>query len=141
MLQFNPISINKLVGIVILGLFIFVSYRFLKLLIKRWIKKEVQESLNAVYVPIIFNFVWIFFFFYTVYVLALVNPIITFFISTIILIATWGYVKDFIQGTLFKVRKGNIIGQLIRMNDASGKVFNMKSTRIHIRLDNGEIIE
>jgi len=141
MLHFNQISISKFAGLIILAVLIFVVHRSINLLINKWVKKEAQESLLSVYVPITINFVWIFFILYCIYLLAIINPLVSVFISSLVLLATWNYVKDFVQGTIFKVQKGNLVGQLINVNDFSGKVVKMKNTRIYLQIENGEIIE
>lgn len=141
MLHFNQISISKFAGLIILAVLIFVVHRSINLLINKWVKKEAQESLLSVYVPITINFVWIFFILYCIYLLAIINPLVSVFISSLVLLATWNYVKDFVQGTIFKVQKGNLVGQLINVNDFSGKVVKMKNTRIYLQIENGKIIE
>lgn len=141
MLQFNEISFNKFVSLIILAVFIFVAHRSVNLLISKWVKKQAQENLLSVYVPIAVNLIWVIFFLYTIYLLAIINPVVTVFISSILLLATWNYAKDFVQGTIFKIQKGNLVGQIITVNDYSGKVVKMKNTRIHLQQDNGEIVE
>lgn len=141
MFEFNPISLNLLVSLGFLALIIFTAQRIINVLIKRWLKKETQESLLSVYVPITVNFIWIFFFLFAVYKVALTNPIMSIFISALILISTWSFVKDFVQGTLFKFQKGNLVGQLLKTDSISGKVVKMKDTRIHIQLESGDIVE
>jgi len=141
MLQFNPISINKLAVLFLFALLIFIANKLINLLIRKWAKKEAQQSLLSVYLPITINFIWIFFFLYSIYELALINPVLSIFITSIVLFTTWNYINDFVQGTLFKVRKGNLVGQLIKLNDYSGEVVKMKNTRLHLQLENGQIVE
>ncbi len=141
MLHFNQISYNKFVGLIMLAVFIFVLHRAINFLISKYVKKETQENLLSIIVPVAINFVWIFFFLYSIYLLAIINPLVTIFISGLLLLATWNYVKDFVHGTMFKVQKGNVIGQLIKVADVSGEVVKMKNTRIHLQLESGEIVE
>nr|MDA3853029.1 mechanosensitive ion channel [Bacteroidales bacterium] len=59
----------------------------------------------------------------------------------LILILTWNYVKDFVQGTIFKIQKGNIVDQSIKIETFSGVIVTMGNTKIDIQLDNGEILQ
>ena len=141
MIEFGQISINKVIGLTLIAITIFILHKLISLFISKWMKKEFQESWLAVYLPVSINLIWIVFVLYSVYELAIINPIMSVLVSILILIFTYSNAKDFVQGTLFKIQKGNLTGQLIKMSDFTGKVVKMKNTRVHLQLENGEIVQ
>ena len=141
MTKFNEIPFNKLVSLFVIGLMISLAHRLFNRYIIRLIKNKRNKSMAGIYIPIGINMVWIAFFLYSIYELALINPIISMFISGLILIATWNNVKDFVQGIIFKLQQGNIIGQRIKIDDFSGEVIKLRNTKIDLQLENGEIVQ
>lgn len=141
MIEFNEISLNKLIALLIIAILIFIAHKLISRFGIKLIKNEHQQGLMRLYVPLLTNIVWIVFFLYLIYELALINLIISIFISGLILLFTWNNIKDFIQGTIFKLQKGNIIGQQIKVGSYSGEVIKMGHTQIDILLENGEIIQ
>lgn len=140
MLPFNNISISALLQLLLIAVVIFLTHRLINTLVNKWIKKEQKQSLNSVYMPVTINLVWIIFIIYAIYTVALLNPIIAMFISGLLLIAAWNYVKDFVQGILFRFQKGDLVTQQIKIGDLSGEVIKMKNTGLHIQLENGESV-
>jgi len=91
------------------------------------------------YAPLVINIIWIIFFLFSIYELALINPVISMFFSALIIIIAWNNVKDFVQGTIFKLQQGNIIGQRIKVDAYSGVVIKMRNATIDLQLENGQI--
>lgn len=141
MTKFSEITFNTLASLLLFGLIILITHLIINRYILRWIKNKRNQSKAGIYIPIGINIVWIAFFLYTIYELALINLIISIFISGLILIATWSNIKDFIQGIVFRLQEGNITGQRIKIDDFSGKVIKMRNTRIDIQVENGEIVQ
>lgn len=73
--------------------------------------------------------------------MVLINPLISIFISGLVLFSTWSFVYDFVHGTFFKFQRGNLLGKTIKMKDLEGKVVKLGSSRINLQLENSEIIE
>jgi len=141
MIQLNEIPVSKLVALLASALIIFVAHRIFDRYIIKFIKNERKQSSMRLHVPIVINMIWIIFFLYSIYELTLINPIVSMFISGLIIIITWNNVKDFVQGTIFKMQQGNLIGQRIKVDDFSGEVIKMRNTKIDLQLENGEIVQ
>jgi small-conductance mechanosensitive channel len=141
MLQLNEIAANELVELVFLGALIFLSQKLVGLLVGKWIKKEQQQALFSLYIPITFNLIWTIYALFSIYQLILINPVFALFVSVLAVVVTFNYVKDFVQGTLFRIQKGNLVGQRIKIDDFSGEVIKMNTTHLDVQLDNGEIAQ
>lgn len=141
MLQLNEISTHKLVPLLLIGAFLFLGQKLITSMVGKWVNKDKQESLLSVYLPIIGNIIWILFFLYAVYELSLFNPLFAIFTAVLAIVLTWNFVKDFVHGTLFRIQKGNLVGQQIKVGNFSGEVVQMNTTRLDVQLDNGEIAQ
>jgi len=141
MTQFSEITFNTLASLFLMGLMISIAHLLINRYIIRWIKNKRNQSMAGIYIPIGINIVWIAFFLYSIYELALINLIISIFISGILLIATWSNIKDFIQGIVFRLQEGNITGQRIKIENFSGEVIKLRNTKIDLQIENGEIVQ
>lgn len=141
MLQFNEIPYSKLAALLAIALIIVIAQRLFKRYVIRFIKNERKQSSMSLYAPLVINIIWIIFFLFSIYELALINPIISISFSALILFIAWNNVKDFVQGTIFKLQQGNIIGQRIKVDAYSGVVIKMRNTTIDLQLENGETVQ
>lgn len=140
-MQFNGIPLLRFATLVAIAIAIVIAHWLISRYVIRFVRNEHRQRSLGLYVPLITNIIWILYFLYTFYVLALINPVISIFVFGLILALTWNYVKDFVHGTLFKLQKGNLAGQRIKADGFSGEVIRMRNTKIDLQLENGEIIQ
>ena len=134
-----PISlfIQLFLTAVVLFLFFWIMIKYV---VPR-IKKEKIQNYLSYYLPLFRNTIWILFFMSFIYKLALYDPYASLFVFGSLLAFTWQFVRDFIQGVIFGFQKGNIIGQSIKIEDYSGIVTELQITKLHLELENGEILQ
>lgn len=141
MTQLNDISNNSVALLLLVALLISVAHRLINKYLIGWIKNKRKQSLAGLYIPLGINIVWVLFVLYAIYQLALINPIISIFLSAIIIVVAWNNIKDFVQGILFKLQEGNIIGQRIKIEGFSGEIVKMRNTKIDLQAESGEIVQ
>ena len=123
------------------GICIFIFFWIvLKHIIPRIKNEQLQDNLQF-YMPLIRNIIWVFYCIDVIYELTMVNQYVTLGLFGVGLALSWQFVRDFIQGIIFGLQKGNIIGQRIKVEDYSGIVVELSSTKLHLETDNGEIIQ
>ncbi len=141
MTQLNEFPVSKLMTLLLAALIIYVAHRLFDRYIVKFIKNERRQSSMSLHVPLVANVIWIIFFLYAIYELTLINPLISVLITGLIILVTWNNVKDFVQGTVFKLQQGNLVGQRIKVGEFSGEVIRMRNTKIDLQLENGEVIQ
>ena len=140
-MEFQNISLKIIVLLLIQAFWIVSTFMVLQHVIIRMIKNERLHDWLAFYVPLIRNITWVLFVLRVIYVFGKHQPILTLFIVGILLGLTWTIIRDFIQGTIFRIQKGDIIGQQIQLDSYKGTVLKMGETKMSIELKNGEIVQ
>lgn len=140
-MEFQNISFKIVFLLLIQAFWIGSFFTILQHVVIRMIKRERLHDWLAFYVPLARNIAWVLFTVKVVYIFGKYQPILILFISTIGLGLVWSIVRDFIQGTVFRFQKGNIVGQEIQLNDYKGRVINMGETKLSLELKNGEIVQ
>lgn len=139
--EFNEISFGMFVRLLSAAFWIFIIFFVVIKYVTPWVRNErLQEGLQF-YLPLIRNIVWVLFFIDLVYEMSLINPIVSLSIFGVVIALLWQFVRDFIQGIIFGFQKGNIVGQRIKINDYSGIVSAQTTTKLHLEVENGEIIQ
>ncbi|MCT4581056.1 MAG: mechanosensitive ion channel [Flavobacteriales bacterium] len=140
-MEFQNIPLKVIVLLLIQAFWIISFFMVLQHVVIRMIKKERWHDWLAFYVPLIRNIVWILFVVKIVYTFGKYQPLLTLALTGIILGLTWTILRDFVQGTVFRFQKGDIIGQQIQLNDFKGRIIKMGETKMSIELKNGEIVQ
>jgi len=139
--EFNEISIGMFLRLISEAFWIFIVFWVFINYIIPWIRNErIQERLKF-YLPLIRNVFWVLFFIDLIYELSIINPIVSVSIFGVIVGLLWQFIRDFVQGVIFGFQKGNIIGQRLKINDYSGTVADLKTTKLHLEIENGEIVQ
>ncbi len=141
MIPLHEIPFLKGIFLIAIALILIIAQWLINGYLIRFIGNERRQTSLRMYVPLIINLIWIVFAIYSIYQLALINPVVSLFIVLLILVLTWNFVKDFVQGTLFKLQKGNLVGQRIKVEDFAGEVISMRNTKVELQLESGEIIQ
>jgi len=141
MVQFNEISFDRFLLLLGFSVLLFILHKFINRYVIRWAKDERKQKYIKEYVPLAINILWILLIVYFIYKLTLANPIVSIAITGLVLLLTWHNVNDFVQGTIFKLQKGNIVDQRIKIGAFSGVIVKMGSTKMDIQLDNGETLQ
>lgn len=140
-MEFQNISFKIILILFIQAFWIVSAFMVLQHIVIRMIKNERLHDWLAFYVPLIRNIVWTLFVLRIIYVFGKHQPILTLFLVGIIIGLTWNIIRDFIQGTIFRLQKGDIVGQQIQLQDYKGSVLKMGETKMSIELKNGEIVQ
>ncbi len=107
----------------------------------RLIKNDKIYYQLAFYIPLLRNIVWIFYIGYLFSLLLNSHLIFGLVVLVSFLIFKWNYLKSFFYGIIFKVQKGNVIGQYIKFKDKKGMIHDLKNTRMDIELSNGDVLQ
>jgi len=140
MVQFNEISFDRFLLLLGFSVLLFILHKFINRYVIRWAKDERKQKFIKEYLPLAINVLWILLIVYFIYKLTLANPIVSIAITGLVLLLTWHTINDFVQGTIFKIQKGNIVDQSIKIGELSGIIVKMGITKMDIQLDNGETL-
>lgn len=141
MINFNNIPISLLIVLLIQAVWIFAIFGLIQHIVLGLIRKEWLHDWVEFYNPLFRNIAWVLFTINAVYRLTEVNPIVSLVVIGIILALGWQSIRDFIQGTIFRFQKGNLIGQRLKVKSYDGIVSKMENTKIELITDNDEIIQ
>ncbi|MDT8308630.1 MAG: mechanosensitive ion channel [Bacteroidales bacterium] len=137
---FNNISFSEMMIIIIIGFAIFFLFRVLARFLPWWVKEERKQKTLFTQLPLIENVVWIVFSLAVIVRLTMSNPIVTLFVVILLIGLSWSFVRNFVLGTLFRLQKGDMVGQQIKVDGFSGEIMHMKQTQLEIRLESGETV-
>ncbi len=134
-----PISLIILLSAILVGIIIFMWLfgRFAIFIVK---EDNLKKQLKF-YIPVIQNIISIAYIVYATYRLF---PYQAFFVSLIIilmLLINWKMVQNFIQGTIYRLVSGNIIGANVQIGNHSGKIISMRNLSLSIQDSSGKIIQ
>jgi|GEM_PF-2878842 len=140
-MEFGNIPFKLIILLLLQAFWIFIFFAFVQHLLVRLIKRERLQDWLSFYTPIIRNVVWIIFAVRIIYLLGKFQPLLVLAIAGIVIALLWSVLRDFVQGTLFRLQKGDIVGQQIKVENYKGKVIQMGETKLSIELKNGEIVQ
>ncbi len=120
----------------ILGVYL-VIWRFVLPFIKnqRW-----HDSIKF-YLPVFRNLLMLLLVIEVVIVLGQSSPFLVVAVLAVLVATLWGYVTNTLLGTFFKLQRGNLKGQGIKLDAYAGKVIEMKNTKMEIETERGEILQ
>ncbi len=116
----------------------FVTFQYVVI---RMIKNHKWKDWLTFYVPLIRNVVLVLFTAKVVYSLGKYNPLLILFIVGVVFASTWPIIRDFVQGTIFCLQKGNIVGQEIKMDEIKGLIIKLGKTKLNVEQKNGEVVQ
>lgn len=140
-MEFQNISFKIIIILFIQAFWIISAFLVIQHIVIRMIKNERLHDWLAFYIPLIRNIVWTLFVLRMVSILGKYQPIFTLFIVGVMVALTWSVLRDFIQGTIFRLQKGDIVGQQIQLENYKGTVLKTGETKMSIELKNGEIVQ
>ena len=123
---------------------VFFIYLFFWIILEyflRLIKNDELYYQLTFYIPIFRNIVWGFYIGYLFLLMIEFQYIFGSAILLTFLIFKWNYLKSFFYGLFFKIQKGNVIGQYIKLKDKKGMIHDLKNSRMDIELSNGDILQ
>ena len=139
--EFQDISFGMFFRLISAAVSIFIFFFIAKRYLTPWIRNErLQEHLRF-YLPLVRNVVWILFCIDLIYEISLINLFVSLSLFGVIIALLWQLVRDFVQGIIFGFQKGDIVGQRLKINDYSGVVSAQTTTKLHLEIENGEIIQ
>jgi len=107
----------------------------------RLVKNDGLYYLLSFYIPQIRNVVWVFYISYLFLLLIDFQLIFGSIVLICFLILKWKYLKSFFYGIFFKIQKGNVVGQYIKLKDKRGMIHDLKNSRMDLELSNGDILQ
>jgi hypothetical protein len=140
-MTFNNIPTSLILYLLIQALWIAAFFGVIQQVVVKAIRHERWHEFIAFYNPLVRNIAWILFAINIVYRLANVNPIVSLAVVGVVLALGWQSIRDFVQGTIFRLQKGNIKGQLLKVKSFKGVVNKMQNTKIELVTNNEEIIQ
>lgn len=117
--------------------FVWILQRFAIILVKDRQKKEQIYF----YIPVLRNLIWIIYIIYVEYILVSYQPLFVLLGTFILLLLSWSIVKNFVQGTIYRLMKGNIIGIPIQIESYKGKIIKMTDLKVSIQSSSGEEVQ
>lgn len=93
------------------------------------------------YAPIIRNIAIVILVVEVIANLAIVQPIVIVAVLAMIVLLFWGYLSNVFLGIVFKIQRGNLKGQGIRVSEFSGKILELKNAKIEVETEKGEILQ
>lgn len=120
----------------ILGLYLVIG-RFVLPFVKsvRW------HDRIQFYLPVFRNFALVLLVIEMIMVLGEASPLLVVSVLVVVVATLWGYVTNALLGVFFKLQRGDLKGQGIRFDEYSGKVLEMKNTKMEIETEKGEILQ
>ncbi len=138
---FNPIPISLLLLLLLqfvaTVVFIWVLNKFAII----FIKGDRSKRLAYFYIPILRNFVGTCYIIYAIYMLLPYQPVFVLFITISLLLSNWKMVQNFVQGTTYRLVRGNLIGSPMQIGKYYGKVLAMKDLHLTIQTSLGQVIQ
>ena len=107
----------------------------------RLVKNDGLYYQLSFYIPQIRNIVWVFYISYLFLLLIDFQLIFGSIVLICFLIIKWKYLKSFFYGIFFKIQKGNVVGQYIKLKDKRGMIHDLKNSRMDLELSNGDILQ
>ena len=107
----------------------------------RLVKNDGLYYQLSFYIPQIRNIVWVFYISYLFLLLIDYQLIFGSIVLICFLIIKWKYLKSFFYGMFFKIQKGNVVGQYIKLKDKRGMIHDLKNSRMDLELSNGDILQ
>ncbi len=138
---FTPIPLSLLLLLtlqfVATVVFVWLISKFTVLFIKnpKW-KKQTEF-----YIPILRNFIGLGYVVYAIYKLLPYQPVFVLFIVISLLLLNWELVKNFIQGTTYRLVRGDLTGTPMQVKNYQGKVIAMKDLHLSIQTSLGQVIQ
>ena len=139
--EFHDISFGMFFRLISAAFSIFIFFFITKRYLTPWIRNEQLKEDLCFYLPLVRNVVWILFFIDLVYEISLINLLLSLSIFGVIIALLWQLVRDFVQGIIFGFQKGDIVGQRLKIDNYSGIVSAQTTTKLHLEIENGEIIQ
>ena len=139
--EFQDISFGMFFRLISAAVSIFLFFFIAKRYLTPWIRNERLQEYLRFYLPLVRNVVWILFCIDLIYEISLINLFVSLSLFGVIIALLWQLVRDFVQGIIFVFQKGNIVGQRLKINDYSGVVSAQTMTKLHLEIENGEIIQ
>jgi len=140
-MDFNIIPTSLLLTLLIRAFWIVLFFGFIQHVLLKVIRKERIHDLIKFYNPLFRNLAWILFAVNAIYRLAKINPVVSLAVIGVLIALGWKSIRNFVQGTIFKFQKGDIVGQRLKLKNYSGVVKEMKHTKLELNTQNGEIIQ
>ena len=139
--EFHDISFGMFFRLISAAFSIFIFFFITKRYLTPWIRNEQLKEDLCFYLPLVRNVVWILFFIDLVYEISLINLLLSLSLFGVIIALLWQLVRDFVQGIIFGFQKGDIVGQRLKIDNYSGIVSAQTTTKLHLEIENGEIIQ
>jgi len=140
-MTFSNIPTSLIIFLLIQAFWIVAFFAIIEHIIVKIIKNERWHDLVAFYTPLLKNITWLLFAIKVIYHLANVNPIVSLAVVGVVIALGWQSIRDFVQGTIFRLQKGDIRGQLLKVKNFSGVVSKMNITKIELVSNDDEIIQ
>ncbi|MBS9766005.1 MAG: hypothetical protein KGV44_00530 [Flavobacteriaceae bacterium] len=138
---FTPIPLSLLLLLalqfVTTVVFIWLISKFTVLFIKnlKW-KKRMQFC-----IPILRNFIGFSYIVYAIYMMLPYQPIFVLLVVILLVLLNWKLLQNFIQGTTYRLVKGNLTGTPMQVEGHQGKVVAMKDLHLIIQTSLGQLIQ
>ncbi|MFT6783774.1 MAG: hypothetical protein ACJA1A_003715 [Saprospiraceae bacterium] len=129
------IAIASQVFLVLLGFWV------VNKIILPFVKNEKWHDRLSFYAPVLRNILFGLIILQTVVIIGSKYPLVSIGLLAGMIAMTWGFSKEVVQGTIFKLQRGNIVGQRIKLKEYSGKVVNMNDTKLELESEQGEVIQ
>ncbi len=140
-MEFDNIPTTLLIVLLIRAFWIVVVFGFIQHILLKVIRHERLHDFVKFYNPLFRNVVWMLFAISVIFHLAKINPTVSLAVLGVILALGWQSIRDFVQGTIFRFQKGDILGQQLKVKNYSGVVSKMHNTKIELCAKNGEIMQ
>ena len=127
-----------------IALEVFSIYMFFWIILEyllRLVKNDGLYYQLSFYIPQIRNIVWVFYISYLFLLLIDYQLIFGSIVLICFLIIKWKYLKSFFYGMFFKIQKGNVVGQYIKLKDKRGMIHDLKNSSMDLELSNGDILQ
>ena len=140
-MDFNIIPTGLLLVLFIRAFWIVIFFGFIQHVLLKVIRKERWHDFIEFYNPLFRNIAWMLFAINVIYRFAKINPVVSLAVLGVLIALGWKSIRNFVQGTIFKFQKGDIVGQRLRVKRYSGVVKRMQNTKLELSTKNGEIIQ
>lgn len=141
-LLYNPEKASTLtyLNLLILGVVLFSIFFLLRKMVIPLIKRRSIKDVFGQVLPVVEAVTAIIFSIVSIFYLVIPYPLLGLIFLAIIIGGTWGFLKDYFAGLLFRFANNFRPGHRIKIENQSGMIKKLGRLAIEIEVENGEVL-
>lgn len=141
-LLYNPGKVSTLtyINLLFLGALLFAIFFLMRKMVIPLIKRRSIKSAFERALPVVEAITAVIFSIISIFYLVLPYPLLGLIILGIVIAGTWGFLKDYFSGLLFRFADNFHPGHRIKVGEQSGVIKHLGRLAVEIEVENGELL-